>query len=79
MHGHWDSNYALQDVELDDSIENNKEDKKRVNMGIGIVVPSEKILEVLHQEKLENIRNDEIKRYEEDKMPTEDNLQNPLS
>lgn len=44
MHGHWDIGMS----DLDEAVEDSS-GIKRVNMGIGIVVPVEKILEVLTQ------------------------------
>lgn len=44
MHGHWD-------LPTDASVSLDTLDKERVNMGIAIVVPSTKILEVINQER----------------------------
>jgi hypothetical protein len=44
MHGHWEFPLAAEDVVVQDSAT-----KEAVNMGIGIVVPSPKILEIINQ------------------------------
>ncbi len=54
MHGHWD----MPIPDIDDIIDRNALDEtsfKSVNMGIAIVVPAKKILEVINQPKLEEM------------------------
>jgi hypothetical protein len=47
MHGHWD----LRVSEIDDDVVDNT-GIQRVNMGIGIVVPAQKIIEVINQPRI---------------------------
>jgi hypothetical protein len=57
MHGHWDipvvetDDRVLMDADFADSVE-------RVNMGIAILVPAQKILEVIDQPELKKMRED---------------------
>jgi hypothetical protein len=59
MHGHWDASASDLDVVVEDRIGH-----ERVNMGIAIVVPAIKILEVISQpeiRKVESPQEDEIR------------------
>lgn len=56
MHGHWNLPTKDEDVFLDELQKN-----ERVNMGIAVVVPGTKILEVINQEKIKK-RKLEIER-----------------
>jgi hypothetical protein len=51
MHGHWDVNASDIDVIVED-----RAHRESVNVGIGIVVPAQKILEVIQQPALEELR-----------------------
>lgn len=70
MHGHFDVR-PLPDEIGADAIE-----KETVNMGIAIVVPASKIMEVLDQPMLKKIRKEEEaahrKRVKEKNFPTPD-------
>jgi hypothetical protein len=52
MHGHWD----VQESEMNNPTI--AHDKRGVNLGIGIVVPAAKIMEVINQPMLKKFRND---------------------
>lgn len=69
LHGHWDLNSAIQDVITEDYSQENKE---QINTGIGIVIPAIKIWETLNQDKVEQVRQAEIKKYLIKLSPTED-------
>jgi len=51
MHGHWDVNASDVDVIVED-----RGHRESVNVGIGIVVPAQKILETIGQPELEELR-----------------------
>lgn len=61
MHGHWDTGKFLTGDGID-ATQDDVQKKEAVNMGIAIVVPVEKILEVIGQPL---IRNKEIEREKE--------------
>ncbi len=70
MHGHWD--LAVPDIF---PIASRHEDLKvKVNSGIGIVIPAQKILEVLDQPKLLEKRKeaDEAMKWRRENTPTMD-------
>ena len=52
LHGHWDLDSAIQDVITEDY---QQEDKEKINTGIGISIPSIKILEALNQDSLSRL------------------------
>lgn len=53
IHGHWDLNVSGEDSQVGDALTN-----ERVNMGIAIVIPVEKILEVINQKELVDLREE---------------------
>jgi len=55
-HGHWDAEVSDEDTTVEDTL-----DREKVNMGIAIVIPVEKILEVINQEAFWGIRNEKIR------------------
>ena len=61
MHGHWDIDPS--DINKANPIPTNR--TKGVNVGIGIVVPAEKIMEVLNHPELQASRNAAIERGRE--------------
>jgi hypothetical protein len=66
MHGHWD---------IEERRKNNPEiiqDDSGVNLGVGIVVPATKILEVINQPMLKKFRNDLEKAALQSKIPGTD-------
>lgn len=67
MHGHWDLPASEMDVTLD-----GEGNKQTVNMGIAIVVPISKILEVINQRKFVRIRKSEEYKWRKAKAPTRD-------
>lgn len=56
MHGHWNISPVTQS-EFDSMIVGSNESEKTVNMGIGIVVPGSKILEVLEMPEVKEYRD----------------------
>jgi hypothetical protein len=52
MHGHWD----LPNL-TDAAIEDGKRENERINTGIGVVIPVQKIIETLYHPELVEIRN----------------------
>lgn len=64
IHGHWPVDESKIDNEMDLSKE------KNVNMGIAIVVPAIKILEILNQEELKKMRVKIGEVYEQKTVPT---------
>jgi len=62
MHGHWDVPVGF----------NNTEQVEAVNMGISIVVPAKKILEVLYHPELVEMRKQEDEKIAAEKAPTTD-------
>lgn len=69
IHGHWDIPKEKTDIQLEDFAS-----KEKVNMGIAIVIPTFKLLEVINQEKLDRQRKQEIKRLLEEKSPIPGNI-----
>jgi len=67
MHGHWDMEVSEDDTMVEDSFT-----KDRVNMGIAIVIPVAKILELINQEAFVKSREEEIQRRRELTLPTPD-------
>ena len=59
MHGHWDVDAS--DIDM---IRPDRADAELINAGIGIVVPAQKILEIIEQPRLE-----EMRQKEEAKLP----------
>jgi hypothetical protein len=70
MHGHWDLpvDQSSPVVAIADTPE-----KEAVNMGIAIVVPSTKIMEIVNQPVFRDHREQELKRRKESNLPTLDN------
>jgi len=69
MHGHYDY-----DLLTEDSITMDAKAKEVVNMGIAIVVPSEKIMEVINQPVIKELEMQIENKLREDLMPTMDNV-----
>lgn len=68
MHGHFDSELLRKDIS-EDSLS-----QETVNMGIGIVVPIEKVMETINQPKL-RIPEDQLEKQERGRtLPTMDTL-----
>jgi hypothetical protein len=65
MHGHWDIEEDLIDT-LDDT------DNQQLNVGIGIVVPANKILEITQQEVLMKAKEEGRKLFQERNTPKPD-------
>ena len=57
MHGHWDLPILKEDMVVEDNVS-----KETVNMGIGIVVPASKILEIINSSFFIKLREVEIDR-----------------
>jgi len=69
MQGHWDSPGLSQaDVASDES----QKTEERVNMGIGIVVPAEKIVEVIRHPKIEERNAAELEKHANRNLPVQD-------
>ena len=68
MHGHWDRGES----EFDDVTED--VDGGKINMGIGIVIPATKIVEIINQPKLLEKRKTVMNERKKNVLPTEDNL-----
>jgi hypothetical protein len=69
MHGHWEvpaSFSALEQVEA-------------VNMGVSIIVPAKKILEVLYHPELIAMRKEHLEKEKEASYPTADSALKPLT
>jgi len=66
MHGHWDLPVSDIDALVKDTLSN-----QRVNMGIAIVVPVSKILEVLNRGELTEVRKREGERMRKEKTKAE--------
>jgi len=71
MHGHFDLEYAELDNIKEDNLYN-----FQVNMGIAIVVPIWKILEVINQETFVNMRKLSLEYELSKKLPTPDTTNN---
>ena len=67
IHGHWDTELSGDYSATEDTFNNEK-----LNMGIAVVVPVDKILEVLNHEKLSKERERITKSMCEKRMPTPD-------
>lgn len=68
MHGHWDSPHAA----LDSPSEDFREANEKVNMGIAIVVPVTKIMEVINQPSLQKLDDADAARWLEENKPALD-------
>lgn len=64
MHGHWDA--PKNDIDTVD------EAGKGVNVGIGIVVPAEKVVEIINQEHFAKQRGEAVKELKSANLPVED-------
>jgi hypothetical protein len=67
MHGHYDQDLLEMDGLTPDTLKNIK-----INMGIAIVTPSTKVLELINRDDLKKEREDIKKRLEEEQSPTPD-------
>jgi hypothetical protein len=69
MHGHYNVNLLNEDA-----VDMDTKTKEVVNMGIAIVVPSEKILEVINQPMIREKETESENKMRESKLPTLDSL-----
>ena len=69
MHGHWDVPLLEVDGTSEDSV-----GQRKVNMGIGIVVPAKKILEALEHPMIKKQDDEAIKKLREEYLPTTDEV-----
>lgn len=67
IHGHWDEETTPDSLEMDTSVD-------RVNMGIAVVVPAEKILEVINHPEFEEKRKKELELINSHDIPSTDSL-----
>ncbi len=67
MHGHW--NIRESDIDV---FENKDDSREKMNMGIAIVVPASKVLEVINQESFIKERQQVIDKMKAEKMPVPD-------
>jgi hypothetical protein len=67
MHGHWDRPTTEHDTMVVD-----EDRSETVNMGIGVVVPAKKILEVIHQPEFETLMQKRIDDLRKARSPTAD-------
>lgn len=74
MHGHWDVGAADIDAVALDNVQAGS-----INTGIGIVVPAQKILEVISQPKLETMRQEIEDKRSDEISATPDSLSEPES
>lgn len=68
VHGHWELPIAEEDAVSDEDAV----DVAKINTGIAIAVPVSRILEVINQPGLENLREEERAKMIEKDLPTED-------
>ena len=66
VHGHWD----IPPSQVDAAIVDNS--RESVNVGIAIVVPAQKILEVLNHPEFERSRNEAISAGKDQNAPSQD-------
>jgi hypothetical protein len=69
MHGHWDLPVPFSETEKSEAI----------NMGVSIVVPAKKILEVLYHPELIVLREEHMKKQKEENQPTTDSAFHPIT
>jgi hypothetical protein len=68
VHGHWDAKIGAEhDAMVEDGLA-----KEAVNMGIAIVVPIDKVIEVIMQDDLEPQRKEDRDKVQQETMPTMD-------
>jgi hypothetical protein len=70
MHGHWD----IPPQQKNDELQVGEDMFSRVNLGIAIVVPAKKILEVVNQPELLEMRRTADEKRRRETMPTLDEL-----
>jgi hypothetical protein len=70
MHGHWDLPVVNQDLVVQDTLRN-----ESVNMGIAIVVPGDKIMEIANQPDFKDARDKAIQAYRKGQLPTADEIE----
>ena len=68
VHGHWDAPPSQVDAAI---VDNRRES---VNVGIAIVVPAQKILEVLNQPVFERSRNEAVSAQKAENAQRQDTL-----
>ncbi|MDA2916689.1 serine protease [Nitrospinae bacterium AH_259_B05_G02_I21] len=74
MHGHWDLPAPDADMLVEDILTD-----ERINMGIAIVVPIQKILEVINQEELVERRDRAREEQQQNRLPTPDEAPTELT
>lgn len=74
MHGHYDARLLSTDLLNEDTVLTNEQKREIVNMGIAIVVPCEKILEVINQPMIREPEEKVEKQAREETIPTPDNV-----
>jgi hypothetical protein len=72
MHGHFATKRSSLDV-----VEEDADEEKMMNTGIGIVIPAAKIWEVLQHPKLQDERNEMVKEYRASMTATPDSAVPP--
>jgi hypothetical protein len=77
MHGHWNSN-GITDLDTATPLSDQNGDA-RINMGIGIVVPAEKIIEVIGGPAIREKDDKEIEAHRASRLPIEDSVDNEES
>lgn len=65
MHGHWDTD----DLDIDVFVE---DDQGKINSGIAIVTPIDKIIETIKQPRLTELKKEIIEKHEAKILPTSD-------
>jgi hypothetical protein len=70
VHGHWDSPHSVLEPTEDDFRMNDE----KVNMGIAIVVPASKIVEVIDHPSLAHLDEEATRRWREENGPTWDEV-----
>lgn len=69
MHGHWDLPTSFSEAQQTEA----------VNMGVSIIVPAHKILEVLYHPELVTMRKEHLARENQSNLPTADIVKKPFA
>lgn len=75
IHGHWD---VQSTISSSDEIADTVSAAEKVNMGIAIVVPSTKIVEIINQPYFADVREAERKKRKDERAPTADSSDQPV-
>jgi hypothetical protein len=78
MHGHYDDDQMLDGLAMTDNDGPDAKKRGRVNMGIGIVTPISKVLDILETPEMkqhEDALRERVRRMEDAKLPTPDALE----